>query len=192
MVYKERFIDPEQINEIIRLLQEMSAEQGFVAALAGGVAMQVYGSPRLTKVVDFVLDQPLSEEGQLRKIKPLGFGGGSYQAPGGGKVDLIVRNDEYSALYQDALQNIQITPQGIPIVAPEHLAAMKLAAAREKDILDLKWLIRRLGLLDIPKTRSLVYRFMGRFAQDRFDDVVDQTTIEKEIMRRRGRDPEEE
>lgn len=192
MVYKERFIDPEQINEIIRLIKEMSEEQGFVAALVGGVAMQVYGSDRLTKDVDFALDQPISDKKNLRKTKVLGFGGESYRAPSGAKVDLIVRNDDYTKLYDDALVNIQHTPQGIPIVSPEHLAAMKLAAGREKDILDLKWLIRQVGLLNLKSTRSIVYRFMGRYAQDRFDDIADQAMIEKEMQRRRGRDPEEE
>lgn len=192
MVYKDRFIDPEKINEIIKLVRAMAAKQGFAAALAGGVALQVYGSPRLTKDVDFVLDHALSDPGPLRKIKQLGFGGDSYRAPNGGKVDLIVRDDEYSKLYLDAVARAQTTPEGIPIVTPAHLAAMKLAAGREKDVLDLKWLIRQPGLLDVKTARSVVYRFMGRFAQDRFDDVVDQATIEKELQRRRGRDPEEE
>jgi hypothetical protein len=166
--------------------------RNFVAALVGGVAMQVYGSDRLTKDVDFALDQEPSDKRNLRKIKPLGFGGESYRAPNGAKVDLIVRNDEYSNLYEDALANLQQTPEGISIVTPEHLAAMKLAAGREKDILDLKWLIRQPDLLDTKEARSIVYRFMGRFAQDRFDDIVDQAMIEKEMQRRRGRDPEEE
>lgn len=69
---------------------------------------------------------------------------------------------------------------------------MKLAAGREKDLLDLKWLIRQPDLLDVKAARTIVYRFMGRFAQDRFDDVVDQVAVEKEVQRRRGRDPEEE
>lgn len=192
MVYKERFIDPERINEVIRMIREMAADQGFLAALAGGVALQVYGSPRLTKDVDFVLDQPLAHHGALRKFKPLGFGGHSYHAPNGTKVDLIVRDDEYADLYGDALKRAKKTPEGTPIIGPEHLAAMKLAAGREKDMLDLKWLIRRPKLVDLKRARSIVYRFMGRFAQDRFDDVADQAVIEREVQRRRGRDPEEE
>lgn len=192
MVYKERFIDPEQINDSIRLIQEMAAEQGFLAVLIGGVALQVYGSPKFTKDIDFALDQPVEDARTLRKIKSISFGGDRYAAPNGAKIDLIVRNDEYAKLYEDAVKNSIPSPAGIPIATPEHLATMKLAASREHDILALKWMIRQPNLLDTQKARSIVYRFMGRYAQDRFDDIVDQAMIEKEMKRRRGRDPEEE
>lgn len=193
MVYvKERFIDPDQINDSIALIKKMAAEQGFHAVLIGGVALQVYGSPKFTKDIDFALDKPIEDLGLLRKMKLISFGGARYAAPHGVMIDLIIRNDEYAKLYEDAIKNAIETPDGIPIVTPEHLAAMKLAAGREHDILALKWMIRQSDLLDIKKARALVYRFIGRFAQDRFDDVVDQAGIEKEMMRRRGRDPEEE
>lgn len=192
MVYKERFIDPEQINESIRLIQQMAAEQGFLAVLIGGVALQVYGSPNFTKDIDFALDQPIGDSGSLQKINPISFGGARYAAPNGAKIDLIVRNDEYAKLYEDAIKNSIQSPAGIPIVTPEHLTVMKFASGREHDILAVKWMIRRPDLLDIKKARSIVYRFMGRYAQDRFDDIVDQAMIEKEMQRRRGRDPEEE
>ncbi len=192
MVYKENFIDPDQINDSIRLIQEMASEQGFSAILIGGVALQVYGSPKLTKDIDFALDRQINDPETLRKISAISFGGARYAAPNGAKIDLIVRSDEYEKLYEDAVKNSISSPAGIPIATPEHLAAMKLAAGREHDILALKWMIRQADLLDIKKARSIIYRFMGRYAQDRFDDTVDQATIEREMKRRRGRDPEEE
>jgi hypothetical protein len=192
MVYKERFIDPEQINESIALIKKMAAEQGFNAVLIGGVALQVYGSPKFTKDIDFALDQPLEDPGTLRKTKPISFGGAKYTAPNGASIDLIVRNDEYAKLYKDAITSSIQTPDGIVIVTPEHLAAMKLAAGREHDILALKWMIRQADLLDTKKARAVIYRFMGRYAQDRFDDIVDQAMIEREMKKRRGRDPQEE
>jgi len=192
VVYKENFIDPDQINDSIRLIQEMASEQGFSAILIGGVALQVYGSPKLTKDIDFALDRQINDPETLRKISAISFGGARYAAPNGAKIDLIVRSDEYEKLYEDAVKNSISSPAGIPIATPEHLAAMKLAAGREHDILALKWMIRQADLLDIKKARSIIYRFMGRYAQDRFDDTVDQATIEREMKRRRGRDPEEE
>lgn len=174
------------------MVQGMSVEQGFVAALVGGVALQMYGSPRFTKDVDFIMDGPLSDLGSLRHVKRIEFGGDVYTAPNGVKLDLILRNDEYADLYEDALANVVGTPQGVYVVRAEHLAAMKLAAGREKDLLDLKWMIRQEDLLDLKKAREIIYRFMGRFGRDRFDDIVDQAMVEKEMQRRRGRDPEEE
>lgn len=192
MVYKERFIDPDQINDVIVLIQKMAAQQGFSAILIGGVALQVYGSSKLTRDIDFALDHPVEDAGVLRRVSPISFGGDKYIAPNGAKIDLIVRNDEYAGLYEDAIDNSIPSPAGIPIVTPEHLAAMKLAANREHDILALKWMVRQPDLVDIKKARAIVYRFMGRYAQDRFDDIVDQAVVEKEVKKRRGRDPEEE
>lgn len=192
MVYKDKFIDPDQINEAIRIIQEMAAEQGFSAVLVGGVALQIYGSPKFTQDIDFALDRAIDEPGTLRKISVISFGGGRYAAPNGAKIDLIVRNDEYEKLYEDAVRNSISSPAGVPIVTPEHLAAMKLAAGREHDVLALKWMIRQPDLLDLKKARAIIYRFMGRYAQDRFDDIVDQAMIEKEMKKRRGIDPESE
>lgn len=192
MVFRERFIDLGQINDSIAIIKNMAREQGFHAVLIGGVALQAYGSPKLTKDIDFALDRPLEDPGVLRKTKPISFGGARYISPNGAMIDLVVRNDEYAKLYEDALSNSIELPDGVIIVTPEHLAAMKLAAGREHDILALKWMIRQPDLLDIKKTRALVYRFMGRYAQDRFDDVSDQAMIEKEMKQRRGRDPQEE
>lgn len=192
MVYKENHIDPKKINDTIRLIQEMALDQGFVAILIGGVALQVYGSPKFTKDIDFALDHEMDSPGTLRKVKPISFGGARYTAPNGAKVDIIVRNDEYANLYEDAIANARQSPAGIPIATAEHLAAMKMAAGREHDILALKWMIRQPELLDLKKARSIIYRFMGRYAKDRFDDIADQAMIESEMDKRRGRDPEEE
>ncbi len=186
MVYKDRFIGPDQINEAIQMVEELAHEQNFTAALAGGVAMQVYGSDRMTNDVDFVLDEMPTSVGGLRKVLPLGFGGTRYVTPKGAKVDLIVRNDEYAKLFEDAIANVIATPEGIPIVSPEHLTAMKLAAGRDKDKLDLEWLLSAEGLVDVRKARGIIYRFMGRFAQDRFDDIVEEVEIKKARNARRG------
>jgi hypothetical protein len=191
MVFREKFIDPEQIEEIVRIVTQMSKEQGFTAALCGGIAMQIYGSERFTKDVDFVLDQMPGSEKPLRMIKPLSFGGDRLQAPAGGMVDFIVRSDDYEKLYHDALHNAQKAEDGPLVITPEYLAAMKLAAGREKDILDLKWLIGH-EIIDLKKTSAIIYRHLGKFGQDRFEDTVDQALWEKQRKHRRGGDPEKE
>lgn len=192
MTFKENFVDPRQIRESIELIQKMSSEQGFRAILVGGVALQVYGSPKFTKDVDFAVDELPGNEKPLRRLNKISFGGERYSSPSGAKIDLIARADEYRSLYEDAILHAIEDPSGTPIVTPEYLAIMKLAAGREHDILALKWMIRQQGLLDIKKAKSIAYRYLGRFGQDRFDDIVDQAQIELEMMRRRGRHPEEE
>lgn len=187
MVKKGRFIDPEQINRLIDLVGSASEKYGLLTALVGGVAMQVYGSDRLTKDLDIISDQHIPDPSPLKRIGPLNFGGDAYQAPDGSKLDVIIRNDEYTALYQEALSNAVATPDGIPIVTPEYLAAMKLGAGTDKHLLDLKWLIKQPDLLDVKKLENIVYRTMGgKFPQDSLRKIVDQALLENEQAKRAG------
>jgi len=192
MVFKENYLDPDQIKDSIRLIKRMAADQGLDVVLIGGVALQIYGSPKFTKYVDFAISSLPEEVGPLRKMSKISFGGERYSAPNGAKIDLVVRNDEYTKLYQEAMENAIDSPAGIPIVTPEYLAVMKLAAGREHDILALKWMVRQQDLLDVKKARKIAYKMLGRFGQDRFDDAVDQAMIELEMQKKRGRHPEEE
>lgn len=183
MAFKGKFIDPKQIEEVISFVKALAETQGIAIALAGGVALQMYGSPRMTSDVDFVVSQEPETE-SLRKIRRLGFGGHRYQAPNGAMVDLIARSDEYQKLYEEALKNAVESEDGPWVVTPKYLAAMKLAAGRPKDILDLKWLIQDPDLLDLKETQALVYRYFGRYGQDRFIEIVDQAKLEREQERR--------
>jgi hypothetical protein len=190
MVGKGKFIDPEQINRLIELVLRASEKYGLTTALVGGVAMQIYGSSRLTKDLDIIVSGPIPNPSPLRKTNPISFGGDSYLAPDGAKLDVIVRNDDYTKLYEEALNNSVTTLEGIPVVTPEYLAAMKLAAGAPRHILDLKWLVQQPGLLDLQKTGNIVYRLMGgKFAQDSFQRIVDQALLEKEQARRTGEEP---
>lgn len=192
MAFKENFVDPKQIQESIDLIRAMAREQGFRAVLIGGVALQIYGSPKFTKDVDFAVDELPSELKPLRKLNKISFGGERYASPSGAKIDLIARDDEYRSLYEDAILHAIESPSGAAIVTPEYLAVMKLASGREHDILALKWMVRQRDLVNIKKARSIAYRYLGRFGQDRFDDIIDHAQVELEIMKRRGRHPEEE
>ena len=103
----------------------------------------------------------------------LPFGGQKIEMPSGVPVDLIVREDEYKGLYEEALRSAICTEDGQPIVRPEYLAAMKFAARRPKDNADLIFLLQQPDLLDRKLVREVVYRMVGgRFAAEEFDSVV--------------------
>lgn len=172
-VPKPRFLDPAEIEKTIAYL----INQDFSFALVGGVAMQVYGSTRFTEDVDVVADEDAGAP-ELRKIRPLGFGGTRYSyhdIP----VDIIVRNDGYRELYTDALKTAwALEPTGL-VVDPEHLTVMKFVADRDKDKLDFQWLATS-GKVDLAKARNLVFRFLGgQFAVERFDTAVAEAEFKK-------------
>lgn len=185
MVKRDKFIDPERIDEIITLLKRLSKEQGFHFALVGGVALQYLGSDRFTKDVDVVADVPADLGDRVTELGPINFGGTAYQTPSGGKLDYIIRDDEFTALYEKALEEAEITEDGFPIVTPDYLAAMKFVAyvtdrrGGARHLEDLKWLLRQVDIVDPKAVEAIVFRYCGgRMAQDMFRRVSDQVRFE--------------
>lgn len=187
---KEKFISPEKIDRALELVKEVSEREGIGSILIGGVAMQAYGSPRLTKNIDFAVDQPFPKPEILAYQGPINFGGESYRAPDGARIDIILRNDEYRDLYMEAVENRAVTEEGVPIATPEYLAAFEFAANDEKHRLDLKWLLKMGGLVDVQKAKNIVYRHVGqRYGVENFTKI--EQDVEDAVRRNPGvRDPE--
>lgn len=165
-----QFIGPEQLQEVMQEVLAKAKEAGVPLVLLGGAAMAHYGSPRMTHDIDVASTA-------LPKISHIGrsltFGGRAFKIKGV-DVDWIVRDDEYKALYRDAVTTCSPNKEaGYCVVSPEHLAVMKLAAGREKDEQDLVWLLSQKDLVDRKKVREMVGKYLGgRFAQESFDNYV--------------------
>ena len=143
--------------------------------LAGGIAMQMYGSPRFTKDVDFLSTATPELGPELKFVKPISFGGAVFSTPEGIDVDVIVRSDEYAELYEDAVLHPTKEEHGLLVASPEHLAAIKMSAGRDKDIDDLMYLLGTQGIVDIRKARNLIHRTLGgQFAVQQFDAALDE------------------
>ncbi len=137
-------IDTETGISAVRKLAEIAEKEGVEWALAGGIAMHLYGSPRLTKDVDVISLKRLP----LKAVRPIGFGGESYEVTVGKKkvhVDWIVREDNYRQYYVQALHEATILKNGLKIITPEWLAILKYIAGREKDLDDIIYLLRKNG-----------------------------------------------
>jgi hypothetical protein len=113
-------IDEESASQAIEIISKIAAENNNDWALVGGLAMNLYGSDRLTKDVGMISTKrlPMPKEkivGQLRQ------GGERYQTETKKKVvvvDWIVRNDEFKDLFLEALDNAVMIDE-IPIITPE-------------------------------------------------------------------------
>ncbi len=153
-------------------------------AVAGGLAMHLYGSPRLTKDVDIIASEhlPLTPEHRLT------FGGSSYKLQVGNyavQVDWIVRSDGYEKYYSAALKEAIKLPDGIRIVIPEWLVILKLNAGRQKDLDDIVFLLRQEKLVDRPGVKERVVETAGEDVWlamlpgfRRLCDLADGTTTE--------------
>jgi len=122
-------------------------KNGIACALAGGIAMHIYGFTRATTDVDMLAQAVLP----LECVEKLSFGGESYNIEVQNRtvsVDVIVRNDELAKIYETALSQRNETDIGINIISPEWLVVLKYFSARAKDKIDLIWLLQEDGLVD--------------------------------------------
>lgn len=142
--------------------------EGVVIALLGGYALQMHGSPRLTGDVDFAAERPLET---MPVIGHLSFGGVKTVTSENVPVDLIVRDDDYKALYEEALEDASAHARGrMPVVRPEYLAAMKMASGRPGDMADLEFLIKE-NIVDVDAMRSVIRRHLGPYAAHELDQI---------------------
>ena len=142
---------------------QIAAQEDTDWALVGGLAMHLYGSPRLTKDVDIIATKPLSLPSQHR----LSFGGNSYTLQVGKyaiQIDWIVRHDGYQKYYRAALQAAITLPNGLRLVTPEWLVILKLNAGRQKDLDDIVFLLKQSKLIDRPAIKSKVVDTAGEDA----------------------------
>lgn len=167
-----KFLGPLEIDAAIKESLNLAGRSKL--AIAGGVAMQIYGSDRLTRDVDFIAKSVPPGISVQRKLS---FGGVSGKTPNGISVCFIVRNDDYASLYREALSKT-VEHQGYEVISPEHLAAMKLVAGRTKDESDLLFLLMN-GVVDVSKARVIIKKHLGAYALDDFNSRVDEAEWRK-------------
>ena len=164
----KRFLDPELLRKAACEVVCNARRENVGVALIGGYALQAYGSPRLTGDIDFVAAQSLAS---MSEVGTLSFGGVKTVASNGVPVDLVVRTDDYEPLYEAALEDATTRGGEIPVVRPEYLAAMKMAANRPRDQADLDFLIGE-EVVNVLETRALVRKYLGPYAAEEFDQIV--------------------
>ena len=148
--------------QAINIVRKMAVENDIDWAVCGGIAMAIYGSPRLTKDVDIIASKrlPLAKE---RIVGHLKQGGEHFivetetrQVP----IDWILRNDDFKAFYREALEDAVLI-DGIPILTPEWLVILKFIAGRFKDQEDAVYLLREKDLVNRDKIRELITKVFG-------------------------------
>jgi len=146
--------------EAVQQMAQLAAEEEIEWAVAGGLAMHFYGSPRSTHDVDIIASQHLS----LTSDHRLSFGGSSYTLQVGKyavQVDWIVRNDGYQKYYRAALKESIQLPNGLRVVTPEWLVILKFNAGRQKDLDDIVFLLKQQNMVDRSVVKQKVVETTG-------------------------------
>ena len=105
-------------------LKEIAEKENVDFAIAGGLAMHLYGFERATADVDFIANRRIS----LEVKRHLSFGGERYEVEIDGKkidADWIVRRDKYAEIYKQALKDAAEI-NGRKILSPEWLVVLKI------------------------------------------------------------------
>ena len=149
--------------ETAEAITKIAKKNKITIALAGGIAMHIYGFTRATTDVDMLAQKVLP----LEKQKNLSFGGENYKVKVSKRtvsVDVIVRSDELARIYKTALSQANETEIGIKIISPEWLVVMKFLSARAKDKIDLIWLLQENGLVDRKLIEINLVKAVGKNA----------------------------
>lgn len=158
-----RSISTEEGLEIARAAARTAAEKGIACALAGGLALHLYGFTRATTDVDMIAEALLGWEAK----EPLSFGGETYLASTGERdvaLDWIVRSDFFRDFYEAALRDAVAAEENLRVVDPEWMVLLKYVGGRGKDRIDLLWLLQQPGLVDRDRVRSLLVGVLGEKA----------------------------
>jgi hypothetical protein len=161
-----------EVKDAVTDAVEKAKAEGVDAALVGGFAMRAYGSKRLTEDIDLAVTKLPSF---ARDGDPISIGGTSVKFEGV-EIDFIKRNDEYKALYSAAISKAKVHPEfGVKVVSPEYLVAMKMVAGRQKDELDLYFLLSSVKM-NAALLKQVVTQFLGAYG---WTSVQHQTNVAK-------------
>ena len=187
-------IDSESASQAVEIISRLAEENGINWALVGGLAMNLYGSDRLTKDIDIIADRllPVEQEQIVGKLKQ---GGERFNAETGKttvSVDWIIRNDVFKSMFNQAL-NESVKINDVPVLTPEWLVILKFIAGRFKDQEDAVFLLSRKGLVDrnlikenVIKTAGEIAWGLAKHGYQRWFDIADGRTREEQRNAKEG------
>ncbi len=187
-------IDTDSASQAVEIITRLAEENGVNWALVGGLAMNLYGSDRLTKDIDVIADKllPLPQNQIVGKLKQ---GGERFNAETGKNVvavDWIIRNDEFKLLFEEALKE-SVKINDVPILTPDWLVILKFIAGRFKDQEDAVFLLSRKGLVNRESIQEKITKHFGKAAWSlakhgfqRWFDLADGRTREEQRNEKEG------
>ena len=187
-------IDTESASQAVEMISRLAEENGVDWALVGGLAMNLYGSDRLTKDIDVIADKLLPIE-QSQIVGKLKQGGERFNAETGKtvvSVDWIIRNDVFKSMFNEALKSA-VKINDVPVLTPEWLVILKFIAGRFKDQEDAVFLLSRKNLVDrklikthITKTAGEIAWELAKHGYQRWYDLADGRSLEEQRNEKEG------
>lgn len=145
---------------VLGRVETFLTERHWRFALVGGVALAVYGNPRLTLDLDVVTEGEAQEAlvawmesaGYATLHRSSGFSNHRHPSPERGRVDFIYVRDETAAkLFAGVVVAPGPADRPVPVPRKEHLIAMKVQAMKNdptrtlQDMADVSYLLKLAG-----------------------------------------------
>ena len=138
--------------------------------VVGGIATRLYMPERMTEDLDILvltadakeLYRELEKAGSTR-VGELSIGGSTFKLPDGTYLDVIEFQEPW---VEEAVNNPNIAPDGLPIIGLPYLILMKIKASRSQDIADLT---RMLGGADenaLEEVRKAIKTYLPETLED--------------------------
>ena len=188
----KRFLSADQIETALKEVATLADQAGVAVALVGGVALQLYGSDRFTRDVDFVTYAHTSglfiynHTSGFFDAMVMSIGGVQGKTKSGIPVDFLF-GGEYPKLYEEALQRAERTSSlPVPVARLAHIIAMKMVARRAKDEGDIETMLR-IGAVDVAETKSVIKRHLGTYGAKEFMAVVDEVAWRSKLDEERSK-----
>ncbi len=162
----EKTVSTETGLKVAEKIKDIADRESVEFAVAGGLAMHLYGFERATKDVDFLANKRLP----VTVVRYLRFGGERFQIEIGGEtidVDWIMRRDNYKELYRQALTDATDIKQW-RVLTPEWLVILKYIAGRAKDHLDILWLLQQKNLVNRKTVKRNIEKVIGTLGASGF------------------------
>jgi predicted nucleotidyltransferase len=147
-------------NQITHVCQALNAS-GAPYVVIGGLALSLWGDPRLTYDIDFLVY--LTDEKDVKMFLSRGVKEGlsfdmnealrtfkTHRAfvgkEGDLHLDFLVAGTAYETELYERRRQVMYAGLALPVASPEDMILLKLMAGRDKDLVDIKNIIARQGL----------------------------------------------
>ena len=187
-------IDTDSASQAVEKITKLAEANGINWALVGGLAMNLYGSDRLTKDIDVIADKllPLPQNQIVGKLKQGGERFNAETTKTVVSVDWIIRNDVFKSMFEKALKSA-VKINDVPVLTPEWLVILKFIAGRFKDQEDAVFLLSRNNLVNRNLIKTHIIETAGEIAWElakhgyqRWFDIADGRTREEERNEKEG------
>ena len=163
-----KFLKKRTWTHAVTNLNQIIKQAPFV--VVGGVATRLYMPERMTLDLDILIT---TENAQLiyqdlekangKKIGELSIPGSQWELTDGTSLDVLEVSDSWA---QEAINNPNYAPDGLPVIDLPYLVLMKLIAGRSQDLADISRMLGWATDLQLQQVKQVIHQYLPNALED--------------------------